>query len=368
MSSSIKASLVLAVMLFALSLGTLPVTSAAEAEWTKYSGNPILTPTLGSWDAGSVSIPRVLYDGRVFRMWYEGGNATTTGIGYANSTDGIIWRKYPAPILLPGAVGAWDSSAVALGSVIWNGTLFLMWYSGSSPVTFPNGAFGLATSPDGITWNKYDGNPVLRPSAIDQKYMTDPYVISLNLTYNMWYVGRSASDPASSEITRIIYATSFNGITWNKWPSSVLAPTINPNSWDSASVYSPSVVFDGSVFGMWYSALSQSVAGPRIGFAKSPDGATWTRSSLNPILSPGPPGTWDSAGVEQPGVSVVLGYMLYYDGFSNTTRTAIGLARAPEGFAIPEFPETPSILLLGVLVISATCLAPRPKTRKKSIA
>jgi hypothetical protein len=89
---------------------------------------------------------------------------------------------------------------------------------------------------------------------------------------------------------------------------------------------------------------------------------------LNPILSPGPPGSWDSAGVEQPGVSVVIGYMLYYDGFSNTTRTAIGLARAPEGFAIPEFPETPSILLLGVLVISATYLAPRPKTRKKSIA
>lgn len=348
MSLRIKVALIFSVVLLGMSIGLLSPAFANEGQWIKYTGNPILTPTPGGWDADFTTIPRVLFDGKTYRMWYVGGRSGTTGIGYANSTDGITWKKYSDPVLLPGPQGAWDSSQVGLGSVIWNGTLFLMWYSGSSPVTYVNGAVGLAMSLDGISWIKYSGNPVLKPSAIDQRYIASPFVIRLIQTYNMWYTGKSASDSQSSQISRILYATSFDGITWTKWPSAVLTPT-NPNSWDSGSVFSPAILYDGTNFGMWYSGLNQSYMNPGIGFATAPDGATWTKSSANPILRPGSPGSWDSAGVEQPSIVTVNGYMLYYDGFSNGA-WGIGLARAPQGFAVPEFSVPTSPLLLGIMV------------------
>ncbi len=346
----------------------LPMTFGAGGDWIKYSANPVLTPTPGSWDADSMTTPRVLLTSGVFRMWYEGLHGGATGIGYATSNDGLTWSKYSTPVLLPGSAGSWDSSAVALGSVVWNGTRFLMWYSGTSPIAFPNGAFGLATSSDGITWVKYRGNPVLAPSQIDLRYMAVPYVIRQNLTYNMWYTARSASDPLASPVTRILYATSFDGISWNKWPAAVLNPSSNPSDWDSVSVYSPSVIFNSTVFGIWYSGLGQSLTNPKIGYANSPDGATWTKSSQNPILSPGPSGSWDSAGVENPDPVFLNGFMLYYDGFASTTAAAIGLAYAPAGFKIPEFPVSAPIMLLVVLVVVTTYLTRRPSARKTFVA
>jgi predicted GH43/DUF377 family glycosyl hydrolase len=270
--------------------------------------------------------------------------------------------KYPAAVLSPGQQGAWDSGQVRLGSIVWNGTRFSMWYSGSSPIAFPNGAIGLATSLDGTNWSKYSLNPVVKPTQIDQEYMASPFVIWLNLTYNMWYTGRSASDPPASAITRILYATSFDGIKWYKWPSAVLPPSTNASAWDSGAVFSPSVIFDGTNFGMWYTGLNQSLLNPKIGFASSPDGATWSRSSINPILTSGPQGSWDSSGVEQPGITAGYGFMLFYDGFTENVGIGIGLAQAPQGFIIPEFSAGTSALLL---VVSVFLVASSMRQRKR---
>lgn len=112
-----------------------PLAYADDGQWVKYPGNPILTPTPGGWDSDHTIAPRVIFDGMIFRMWYAGSQAEATGIGYANSTDGLTWTKRPSPVLLPGSTGSWDSGQVGLGSVLWNGTCFLMWYRGSSPVS-----------------------------------------------------------------------------------------------------------------------------------------------------------------------------------------------------------------------------------------
>jgi predicted GH43/DUF377 family glycosyl hydrolase len=312
--------------------------------------------------------PTVLFDGSTYRMWYVGGSATAAAIGYANSTDGLTWMKYPDPVLSPGPAGSWDSSLVRVGSVIWNGTLFLMWYLGANPTTSQNGAIGLAFSRDGISWSKYSANPVMSVTTV----MTPTaavgrlFVIRWQATYYMWASGRSAI-AQNPNATRIYYATSNNGINWIIRPSAAISPSTDSNAWDSQTVYGPSVIQSGSNFGLWYSGISQGSVNPQIGYATSPDLMTWTKDPGNPILSGGSTGSWDAGGVEQPDVIVgAKGYALYYDGFNATTPTRIGLALPPPNFAVPELP-IPQIGLLVAVLVAVTVFHFHQKRRRSKL-
>ena len=354
----LKVTLLLTLVLFFPMLMPSLVRADSSGQWMKYSGNPLLGPTSGAWDSGFTAAPVVLYDGAVYRMWYDGGHATATGIGFANSTDGEHWKKYPGPVLQPGPLGSWDSSQIELGSVLWNGTMFLMAYRGENPTTFTNGAIGVAGSLDGISWVKYSGNPILTPGGVDVA-IGRPFALRWQTTYNMWYAGRSANETASSTAIRIFYATSSNGMTWSKWSTPVISPSSSPSAWDSATVTSPSAVRVGSNFGLWYTGLNQSGTTPQIGYATSNDGASWNKT-LTPVLSPGPLGGWDSAGVEQPDVvNGANGYMMYYDGFNKTSSPNIGLAFAPQNFNVPELPVPQVGLLIAVLACATVCFARR---------
>ena len=338
----------------------LPPNAFGDAQWVKSPSNPVLGPTPNHWDADYTTTPRIIYDGKTYRMWFNGGRSGSSGVGYATSNDGISWSQLAGPVLEPGPHGAWDSSSVALGSILWNGTFFIMWYSGDNPTRFASGAVGLATSKDGVSWTKDSRNPVLTATAIDRGYIASPYVIRLGLTYNMWYTGKNVN---STQFTNILYATSFDGLNWSKWLHPVFFPSSDPTAWDSGPVYSPSVYFNGTTFWLWYSSLGPNNGRPQIGLATSPDGATWTRYPPNPILSTGAQGSWDFAGVEQANLAVGDGLMLYYDGIGAGTGPRIGLAQAPQGFTIPEFPLPSFLVLLTVAVCGASLLRKRKQAR-----
>ena len=331
-----------------LAIASFPSSYAAATQWVKYAGNPVLVPTEGGWDSDFVTTPRVIFKDNMYRMWYQGGHSGVNHIGYATSLNGFTWLKHGV-VLSVGNAGDWDMSSISLGSVLWNGTDYLMWYTGTNGITYPGGAIGFAVSADGLNWVKYSGNPVIIPTELgnDQRYIAAPYVLKLKLTYNMWYTGKSNSSPNTN---KIIYATSFDGIHWSNWPSPVLTPSLDPTAWDSYGVYSPSVIWNGQIFGLWYSGINQTGVAPSIGFSTSPDGGAWTRSANTPILSPGSPDSWDSAGVEQPSV-VQAGnnYMMFYDGYNPLQGQRIGLALAPQGFTVPEFPAPTAELLLGLI-------------------
>ena len=142
-------------------------TSPDGIHWTKYTGNPILTHESGSeWDRSWIESPAVIYDSATgkYMMWYSGVDTTTwkIGVGLATSTDGFIWTKYPGnPVLQAGSAGSYDDMWVAVPAVIKNENLYKMWYSGfSSKTGYSNLTICYATSPDGINWTKFSGNPL----------------------------------------------------------------------------------------------------------------------------------------------------------------------------------------------------------------
>jgi hypothetical protein len=175
-----------------------------QTKWTKYEDNPVLDlGASGEWDDYYVYASSVLFEDGIHKMWYSGHDGSNWRIGYATSPDGIVWTKYEGnPVLNLGAPGAWDDYDVYSPSVLYEDGTYKMWYSGYDG---DHNRIGYATSPDGIVWTKYEGNPVLdlgAPGTWDDRGVYHPSVLFYDGTYKMWY---SASDGYNE---RIGYATS----------------------------------------------------------------------------------------------------------------------------------------------------------------
>lgn len=111
-------------------------TSADGISWTRDPANPLLSfGSLQNWDYPRVDLGSVIYDGNTFHMWYDGGGFFTWKIGYATSQDGSSWTKYASnPLMDWGTAGSWDDRYVALPSVIFDpaDSVYKMWYTGGN--------------------------------------------------------------------------------------------------------------------------------------------------------------------------------------------------------------------------------------------
>jgi sucrose-6-phosphate hydrolase SacC (GH32 family) len=137
-------------------------TSSDGINWKKYAGNPVLNlGSTGTWDSDVVRVNAVIKDGMTYRMWYVGNGHNR--IGYATSTDGTHWTKYAGnPVLDVGSSPGWDQGLVSFAGIIFDSGVYKMWYSGGGATVFDGSVrIGYATSPDGIRWTRYPGNPVL---------------------------------------------------------------------------------------------------------------------------------------------------------------------------------------------------------------
>ena len=287
--------------------------ATAQPNWMKYPGSPVFdVGSAGEWDSGQVNHHDVNFDGSTYQMWYTGDAGSGTGkIGYAHSSDGINWTKYndPAttgppfaesdPVLTPTGSG-WDSLVTILPVVIFDNTTneYKMWYGGGRGT---GASIGYATSPDGISWTKYGTNPVMQsgePGKWDDRAVLPGTVIFDGSIYKMWYSGNRALP-----YFRIGYATSTDGINWTRHPNPVLNPGIS-GEWDYIYVYTPEVIWDGSIYHMWYLGRGGNPLVSQIGHATSLDGINWEKDPSNPVLSPGANGAWDDVSVAHPRVIV----------------------------------------------------------------
>jgi hypothetical protein len=119
---------------------------------------PVVLKADQAWEGTSIADPSALLSNGQVLLYY----AAAGGIGLATSADGLTFTKTGAPVLAPDPTdpaAAWETSTPHAPSVAVfpDGSWHMLYGAG--------GAIGEATSADGQTWTRADGNPVLQPSA-----------------------------------------------------------------------------------------------------------------------------------------------------------------------------------------------------------
>lgn len=109
------------------------------------------------WDGIFVRLGSIFYDSGTYRMYYSGRNAGgVTQVGLATSTDGLTFTRYAGnPILTPAGQGRNDGTHVEEAAVIKEGSSWTMIYMRFDVNASPSiTSLRYATSSDGLAWTK----------------------------------------------------------------------------------------------------------------------------------------------------------------------------------------------------------------------
>jgi hypothetical protein len=280
--------------------------------------------TPGDWDGAWIASPSVISDGAEFRMWYDGHNLDNqVAVGLATSTDGMTWTKSIANPVLVGTPGEWDGGSGEHSSdVIKEDGIYKMWYEGSADYGVRQ--TGYATSTNGIDWNKYPGNPVIQagPEGYDQETAGHGSVLHEGGVYKRWY--HAMGDQGAI----IAYATASDEVTWTK-QGPVLLP--EPSEWDEFTLWGPSVLNLDGTYWMWYAAAGP-MGPPAIGVVTSTDGISWTRFMTGPVV-------FGDAPIGDPMVISDGGKLKMW--YSNYARGTVDYAESEDGINWTLYPENP---------------------------
>ncbi len=279
----------------------LPETNR-DRHWVKYAGNPVLGGRLGTCFDMSV----VVTDGK-HRMWFSW--RPKQGIGYAESADGLNWEVCDDVVLGPGSNDSTEQLEVTRPFVLVDEDKLTMWYAahGEHRVVISR-----ATSLDGMSWRRH--GVVLSPGPSWEKaaVMCPSVLRDASGRYHMWYSGGERYEPDA-----IGYATSPDGISWERVG---VGPVLGPGtrgSWESDRVAGAHVFRDGEWLYAAYIGFANGFEDSAIGIARSLDGASWDRHADNPVITRGAPGEFDSINVYKPFV-VVQGeeWRMWFNGSS----------------------------------------------------
>jgi hypothetical protein len=327
-------------LIYTMLLGVIP--GYGQTNWQKYDNNPVIvkdTTISGVWEWAAIGQPSCLFENDTFKMWYAAAGVAYVGdtilrgrISYAFSVDGTTWvkRDPPMPVLDVGQPGAWDSRWCDTPAPLNDGAEYKLYFYGDS-LSAAHSAMGVATSPDGITWTRHSGNPILERGELldwDGFWVESPAVLYDSATglYSMWYtgVGYGLGKPSDLWI-QIGYAYSYDGLLWQKdTMNNPVVETGNAGSWDDGWVAVPAVRRTDGVYEMWYCAASiadwtadSTLDTARVGYATSQNGIDWIKYA-DPVLTNYDPPV-DSGGPWAPDV--------LFDGFEYKMwyETALGI-------------------------------------------
>lgn len=138
-----------------IGLATAP---GPDGPWT-VEPEPVLSGTKGTYDAGGLEWPSVVPTEAGFAMYYATfeRDRRSRAIARATSTDGRVWVKDSAPVLVPEA--RWEGQGLDRPRVVVVPDGYVMVYAGA---TLDHR--GVAFSRDGLTWARDGETAALTPS------------------------------------------------------------------------------------------------------------------------------------------------------------------------------------------------------------
>lgn len=265
-------------------------TSEDGATWTKHEQNPILKPDGEGFDAMCVSVGVPMVDGDTWVLYFASnaqpcaGTGRSIGRATASSPEGV-WQRDASPVLTAGQSGDWDAGYIMPQAVLRTEDGYVMYYAGGTEYLIPlPRLIGIATSPDGIHWTKYDdptttqapfqhSDPLLEVNADGTTSPLGAWAVDILKTESGWEMFYSGTCP--EEVKQgcpgfIAYATSTDGVRWTTYLGPervVLTPNRPDQPWASHCVCYPSVLKNDTEYRLYYSGCTDETNDCQIGLA-----------------------------------------------------------------------------------------------------
>lgn len=239
----------------------------------------------------------------------------------------------------------WDNTFTDPGAVVYHDGLFHMFRNGFK--AWPAEVqVGYLTSEDGITWTEMSEEPVFTHAEVPFNVvasLASSALVEDDGTWVLYFYNWPNS--GSNEDLGIARATATDPMgPWVMDENVLIAPSSDPQAWDSNILSSPSVVKSDEDYVMYYSSSDQNLQWA-IGRATSEDGLMWEKDEAPVFEVSDDPDAFDSFQVQQP--RVVLsddGYiMLYRCYFNNDTSRAYGIAISEDGITWERVSDRPLI-------------------------
>ncbi len=220
-------------------------------------------------------------------------------------------KRHPTnPILLPIPDSEWESLNVFNPAVIYQDGLFHMHYRAQGYDKISR--IGYASSSDGVIWDRLP-TPVLEPTnELETEGVEDPRVTRLDGKFNMTYTAYAGRSSNGMRITPML-ATSTDLINWDK-----LGPLIEGEENKNH------ILFPEHINGrhVWLHRRA-----PDVWIAESEDLLPWPEESMRIVFSPRKDNGWDSKQVGGAGVPIKTeaGWLTIYHAYDQDHVYGLGV-------------------------------------------
>ncbi|MBC7534363.1 MAG: hypothetical protein H7258_01565 [Ferruginibacter sp.] len=281
---------------------------------------------------GQLPVPLFIEAENIVRVFFgSAGKEIFCRICYVDlNADNLseIVNESKEPVLDVGALGTFDDSGIVPSSLIRKDNklyVYTVGYQRCERVPYMLFAGLIESDDNGLSFTRTSVAPILPRNNFRPTSQGAPSVLFHNGVYKMWHWFSTKWITVENKPFldyKIGYAESKDAIKWHMHNITCLEPDVLKGEF---AVARPWVIFEGSIFKMWYSIRSVGKM-YRIGYAESEDGLIWKRKDEEAGIDVSAEG-WDSEMICYPAVIDVKGerYM-FYNGNSNGA-TGFGVAR-----------------------------------------